>query len=295
MWTRYMLTSEGKYALFVLDTNGELLKSSEQVEKYFEKLKNSTDFLGTDEELLKKYIDSNEFIYKNNSGYGRWLGEDKGVTAEEKEEANELLEKYNISLVKIPVTNAITDNEDAPGIAWSAYEADISGGYVWQDVEINGNSHTAMRNVINRYVSKNGSTIQFKVGLNGVYTITQMTDAQRGITNSKIKYLFKNKKYYKYDGTVERAYEIYNDWQACINDIGLKDNFRLNPGEVLKQLGQDTIKQFFRPTLFSYWNTAKDISDQLENLQETALNAYIDAVYYQADSDTVLKLKAFVR
>lgn len=298
LWTKYLMNPDGDYALFILNTTGELLKSTDDVKNYLDKLESSRGLTAEDRKLLEdKFVDFNEYseVHDNEktSGFGRWKGEDRRFNEDEKEIAEELLEKYSISLVKIPISKKVSKLEGYSGsgdIAWSAYNTNKNTGKVWQEIEVSSSSPKAMRKVVDNYNKEKGE-LKLVVGLDGVYDIVQTQDAQRGITNSKIKYLFKNKKYYKYDGTVERSYAIYNDWQSCINSMNLTDAFKNAPATYLNALGKNTIKQLFRPTLFSYWNAIDSLSDQLSNLKETALNTYIDAFYYQADSTTVSNLK----
>ncbi|MBP3596626.1 MAG: C39 family peptidase [Clostridia bacterium] len=290
LWTKYMMNPDGGYALFILNTTGELLKSPDEVTAFF----NKSNFTDEDKELLKDFVQSE---YSNNgiTGYGRWEGEDNSLSDEEKEKAKELLEKYNISLVKIPISKDLSKLEgyvDSGEIAWSAYQINKATGTVWKDIEVSDSSPKYMKKLVENYDTEKGE-LKLVVGLEGVYDIVQIQDAQRGITNSKIKYLFKNKKYYKYDGTVERAYAIYNDWQSCVESMSLSDTFKNTPADTFKNLGQATIKLLYRPTLFSYWNAIKDAAGTydyyLKNLKETALNTYIDAFYYQADTNDLKK------
>ena len=286
LWTKYMMNSDGGYALFMLNTTGELLKSKIDVADFLSKL----NFTDEDKKLLENFVEPE---YSNNgiTGYGRWKGEDNSLSDEEKEKAKELLEKYNISLGKIPISKDLSKLEgyaDSEEIAWSAYQINKATGTVWKDIEVSDSSPKYMKKLVENYDTEKGE-LKLVVGLEGVYDIVQIQDAQRGITNSKIKYLFKNKKYYKYDGTVERAYAIYNDWQSCVESMSLSDTFKNTPADTFKNLGQATIKLLYRPTLFSYWNAIKDAAGTydyyLKNLKETALNTYIDAFYYQADTD----------
>ena len=296
LWTKYMMNINGdSYAVFLLDTTGELLKSEDDVLEYLDKIKISRNISDEDMNLIKqKYVEFDEYVYENTSGWGRWKGEDNDLTDEEKEKAEELLEEYDISLVKIPVTKKIKDldsNSASKGISWSAYTGSMDNGAVWQDIEINDDSPRALRIVKRNYVPHNESTLTFKVGLDGVFNIVQTEDAQRGITNSKIKYLFKNKKYYKYDGTVERTYAIYDDWEACIDRFSIGNAFLNDPAVTLKNIGSSVTRQLLRPTAFSFWVNNESVSKEVRNLKETGLNSFIDAFYYQADSSILDNLK----
>ncbi len=167
----------------------------------------------------------------------------------------------------------------------------MNSGCVWQVIDgEDSDTPSCIKNVYENYFERNGSTIEFTVGLDGVYNVVQVEDAQRGMTNSKIKYLFKNKKYYKYDGSVERTFEIYNDWNTCIGKVNLAETMVQSPKETIEAVGRSMVRSFLRPTAFSYWTNKKDIENEINNLKETALDSYIDAFYYQAE-DTITKLK----
>ena len=82
LWTKYMLNPYGDYALFILNTTGELLKSSDDVRDYLDKLVTSRGLTTADRKLLEdNYIDFNEYSeFHDNvktSGFGRWKGEDE--------------------------------------------------------------------------------------------------------------------------------------------------------------------------------------------------------------------------
>ncbi len=111
LWTKYMLTPDGDdYAVFILNTTGELLKSTDDVKNYLDKIEKTRGLTSEDRKILEdKYIDFEAYTYEATTGYGRWKGEDSKNTDSEKEQATDLLEKYSISLVKIPITKKMGD------------------------------------------------------------------------------------------------------------------------------------------------------------------------------------------
>lgn len=243
LWTKYVKDNKGNYAVFWINSDGNFFKNDSEIDDFLDKLQSTKGL--TDEE--RQIIENDKFLSKSYSyvdssagtinTYAQWKAEtDEDFQTAEEEKANNILKKYNISLVKWPITQKVNKLDDGgekiSGIAWNAYGLSPDLGSVkWQFIDADDDTSLYIRKTYSDYDGdrKNGD-LQFWVGLHNVFDITQLRDAQRGITSAKVKYLFKNRKYYKYDGSVQTAYNIYNDWLEC------KQIFKNNEKELNKVL-----------------------------------------------------------
>ena len=229
LWTKYA-EYMGNPAIVLIDSNGNYLADENAIDQ----LLNDKGVSDEDKAIISKYINRTYHYSDSETGlegdlYGLWIvNPDEEKQKPEEKQANELLKEYNIALIKYPLFNNVGALEKEgvvnSDIAWNAYGngADSSK---WQEVDISGNDVPYyMKHVRDEYngVDDDGNAgeLNFYVELKGVFNFVQVADAQRGMTNPKIKALFKNKKYYKYDGSTQRAYEIYNDWQDCAKIFG---------------------------------------------------------------------------
>lgn len=229
LWTKYVEYS-GNPATVIIDSKGRFLADEDAVDQLLND-KNVTD---EDKAILNNYINKSYHYKDDDTGlegdlYGLWIANtDDDTQNEDEKKANETLEKYDIAVVKYALSNKVgaLDKEGVTNsdIAWNAYGNGAESSR-WQQVDISGNDVPYYMKRVNDYyngIDENGKDgeLNFYVELKGVFNFVQVADAQRGMTNAKIKALFKNKKYYKYDGSTERAYNIYNDWQDCIKIFG---------------------------------------------------------------------------
>lgn len=226
LWTKYV-DYAGDPATVLIDSKGNYLSDENAVDK----LLNDKGVSDEDKDILYNYIKKSYHYDDDATGitgdlYGLWIANtDDEMQSPEEREANDTLAKYNIAVVKYALSKTVAELEKEgttnSDIAWNAYGNGAESSR-WQEVDISGNDVPYyMKNVYNQYGGgARGGELSFYVELKGVFNFVQVADAQRGMTNSKIKALFKNKKYYKYDGTIQRAYDIYNDWQDCAKIFG---------------------------------------------------------------------------
>lgn len=187
IWSKYETTThpttgETVYVLYALKSNGTIDEST----KYIETIDD----------------DGNEGYLVNGTTY--------------KSKAD--IESSNIELVKKAITGNISDGERSYGdLVWHAYASGKqSGEGEKQLLEVHTGSPKAVR-YITEYDS---ATSEYKeilyYTMTDLPTITQKEDGRRGITNPIIKKMFKNRKYYIYDGTSETAEAIYKDWKKVV-------------------------------------------------------------------------------
>ena len=269
LWTNY-IEIDSDYALFLINKQGDFFESTQELEDFLNEKNISDD----DYQKISKYIKKEETDLKDQfdnpigTVYGRWTGSDKTGKDKNKIDAEEVLDKYNIRYVKKTITKSSANlllPEEQENIVWNAYGASQSG-MKWQQIDPTTPSMQRVADYYDVNGNKNGVTTElaFWVGLDGVFNIDQKRDGQRGITNSKIKYLFKNKKYYKYDGSTETAYRIHNDWMNCLK----------------LQLSDSIDNKYLRIKNAQYLNL-DEIPDKDFTKIETYLNSIIDNEYYQ--------------
>ena len=183
---------------FVADNSTKFVQNDEAYEE-------KTKERWTDYEA-EKDADGNVISYKlyriNDDGsYGElWTGT--------KEEAD----KQGIKVAKKPVTKTATELEEEgkledgtfDGNIWMAYEFGSTSGS-WQQYSSQAQDGGDGAD-LDESVADN---IYFKI--NTQDNVTQVQDAQRGETNTKIKQIFSTNKYYMYDGTKQRAELIEAD------------------------------------------------------------------------------------
>ena len=146
------------------------------------------------------------------------LNDDGSLSSEKYEGTQEDAEKEGIKVAKKAVTEQVQNIAEEGTIVddkyWSAYKFEDTAG-TWQlyaDQAEEGEDTVDIKNKENIYI---------KIDIMG--NVTQIQDAQRGVTNPTIKQIFSTNKYYMYDGKSETADAIAEDRQATKNDRD-KDN-----------------------------------------------------------------------
>lgn len=197
---------------------GELSGEDVQVilvdEEYLEETKEHWTEYETDE-------NGNYVLYK--------LNEDGTLSNEKWTGTEDDAAKEGIQVAKKPVTQTAVDlnndedetEEETEGmdknpekLVWSAYNygaKNESGEKI--EFEVTSLSNDYIKKVSNYDATTGNYDQRFYYSLSASRTIEQVEDGQRGVTNNKIKKMFKIRKYYIYDGTAERSEAIYQDWK----------------------------------------------------------------------------------
>ena len=146
------------------------------------------------------------------------LNDDGSLSSEKYEGTQEDAEKEGIKVAKKAVTEQVQNIAEEGTMVddkyWSAYKFEDTAG-TWQlyaDQAGEGEDSIDINNKENVYI---------KIDIMG--NVTQIQDAQRGVTNPTIKQIFSTNKYYMYDGKSETADAIAEDREATKNDRD-KDN-----------------------------------------------------------------------
>ena len=137
------------------------------------------------------------YDYKDGT-YTLYTGTKKHV-----EEINEKIAKGDLSESR-PIKKPISKTLSA---YWSAYSFDPDSEQMsdWIELPI---SQDPDDEDTPKNLKPFAGTNQIKYSQNRPGDVKQVEDGQRGETNSKVKDMFVNEKYYQYDGTVERANKI---------------------------------------------------------------------------------------
>lgn len=198
-WTSYVLNSDGDYQLYLLGADGRT--TSITLEKFLEE-----GYTNSSGEVL---VQPGEFKTKEEAEEEGWAFVKKANT----DVLNELLQNPSAS-------NAQSNGNDAK-VLWSAYGFDTSGGSSsWMrasrsddNVDVND-----LYDIIYGEGSEGSNDEK-----SGIYyqttttnTVTQVEDAKRGQTNPLIKYLFKYRKFYIYDGSEKKGVTIEYDRQRVL-------------------------------------------------------------------------------
>ena len=172
---------------FVAEADTQVIQNDDKYEK-------KTKERWTDYEA-EKDADGNVISYtlyklNDDGSYGdKWEGT--------KEEA----EKQGIKVAKKAITNSIQDVAEEGTYEdgyWTAYKFSTTAGS-WQ--KYNSQAEDGGEGAdLDESVADN---IYYKTSVDS--NVTQIQDAQRGVTNAKIKQIFSTNKYYMYDGTQQRA------------------------------------------------------------------------------------------
>lgn len=116
-------------------------------------------------------------------------------------------EKEGIKVAKKAITEQVQNIAEEGTIIdneyWSAYKFEDTTGS-WQLYADQASEEGA-----EQISEENRDKIYIKIDI--LSNVTQIQDAQRGVTNPTIKKIFSTNKYYLYDGTAERADEIAED------------------------------------------------------------------------------------
>ena len=171
-WTKYETDENtGEYKLYAIDKNGKYATNSNQIEKY-------------SEDLFEK--DGIYYIFKG---------------TQEEATKQEIAVSKKAETLTTSDTEKLEDlgwNNDADENVWSAYKRDGETVTDWEQTYPDADTSTLEGQV--------KSQIYTKISSN--QNLVQEGEGQRAETNQKIKKMFLNNKYLKYDGTPERAEEI---------------------------------------------------------------------------------------
>lgn len=262
-----------------------------------------TGAYGTDSELVvvdEDYLAASEEYWtlyetKDDGDYQLYYLNPDGTTSNMKLEefletngfdSKEAAEDAGHAFVKKAKTKNVTEltASEIDGVIWSAYEFGTSGASSgWLSVNRGENAKVdkVYDMVGDSAVNPNGG---FYYSLGTTNTVTQIEDAQRSVTNATVKYLFKYRKYYIYDGTEGTALSIAKDKDAVIEwaKNTLNSKYGSNWGnhvssELLGKYGRSALRQAYGGIVFCN-NSESDQRDVAEQWLEWQLDMYYSGI-----------------
>ena len=142
---------------------------------------------------------------------------DDGTYGDKWNGTKEEADKQGIKVAKKAKTNKIEDiAEDGTMQDGGFLKSDYWAAYKYQETQDSWTQYAGQAEDGGDSAGlSNPDNIYYKLGVSS--NVTQIQDAQRGVTNTKIKQIFSTNKYYMYDGTKQRAELIEKDREKTKN------------------------------------------------------------------------------
>ena len=194
-WTSYLLKDNGDYQLYLLNSDGTT--SDIKMEDF---LKN-----GAGQELNGNPV----------TGYSSKEAAEKDGWAFVKKAVMKNFEGFS----SIGIDQSSDELVDKEKLLWSAYGFDTNGSSTnWEKVvRADGNNAVnKLYDIIYGADSDGDEESGIFYQMTKTNNVTQVEDAQRSETNSLVKYLFKYRQFYIYDGGESRGVQIEHDKQRVI-------------------------------------------------------------------------------
>lgn len=224
-WTLYEIWEEGDDIPIDPNSNNNFqvgdykLYETYETEKEFSRIVN-----GAEEHYTAKVRETKSEPSRKTKDEVQAINELIALQNEDSEEYQKELEKRGLQesdvvrLVKKPINDKLTANQ---GSDWSAYApADESGDAIpWTKMEVgeNGKEELKANALYDDYDASTPDDIRIYYKETRPGDIKQVEDGQRTETNPKIKTMFIENQYYKYDGNVQTANKIIEDKSRADN------------------------------------------------------------------------------
>lgn len=206
-------------------------------------------------------------------------------------------EEAGHAFVKKAKTVSVTELSDSTleDVLWSAYEFNSDGAATgWMRVEYeddNDEVNDVYDTVGDEYPNPEGG---FYYNITSTNEVTQIEDAQRSETNTTVKWLFKYRKYYTYDGTEETAMKIADDKSAVLTwaENYLKNTLNVSASSVAVKLGnygRSALRQTYSNTTITF-----DWVDVAEQWLDWQLDMYYSGIITGPEGDFKLDDLAFI-
>ncbi len=219
-------------------------------------------------------------------GYAARYNVTSGTSYDSEEEA----EEAGHAFVKKAKVKTLDDLSDSPieNVLWSAYEFNSDGAATgWIRVEYdddNDEVNDVYDTIGEDYPNQEGG---FYYNITSTNEVTQVEDAQRSQTNPTVKWLFKYRKYYTYDGSEETAMRIAKDKEAVLSWAQgyLMSNYGTAKDvakDLLGKFGRSALRQTYEQTFLDYldaFTIADELSFDWEDVTEQWLDWQLDMYY----------------
>ncbi|MCI8310094.1 MAG: hypothetical protein HFJ45_08070 [Clostridia bacterium] len=263
-WTSYKKKDDGsdEYQLYYLEPDGTT--TTKTLEEFLEE---EHTYKENGEEVTRKFANKEE-------------AEKAGFAFVKKAES------INVGdLADVSTNMQNEENEIGPDILWSAYSFSTSGNSTnWTRVEHGDNTEVDKLYEKIWKFDEDGSSSEENTS-KGIFfniettnQVTQEEDAQRGQTNALVKYLFKYRKYYIYDGTRETAVLIEEDKNKLMDDY-VNNTLKKYYGSNWKKDVRDLLHTYGRSAVRSAYSSFDIVNDDAEELAEQWLEWQLDMFY----------------
>lgn len=186
-WTKYVTKDDGSYQLYFLNPNGT-----------------------TSDITLETYLETHGYASQEEAEEDGWAFVKKAETVG----LSQFLSEGHDSHVQAAIEQGYLDSR----VLWTAYEFSGPDEDEWEKVKRDDDETGSVGKLYDIiYGSGDGTDstgVFYKIKRSN--TVTQYEDAQRGETNPLVKYLFKYRQFYIYDGSEERGLEIEHDRQRVL-------------------------------------------------------------------------------
>ena len=273
-WTSYEMNGDD-YQLYYLYPNG--ITSDYKME----------EFIANPYEALESY----------QTGYAARYD----ITSDMKYGSQLEAENAGHAFVKKAVTSTVSQllsYEEGNNILWSAYGFDSNGAATgWLRISYDDDNEevndvydiTSLASDTDYYNEEGG----FYYNITSTNRVTQVEDAQRSQTNPTVKWLFKYRKYYTYDGSEETAMRIAKDKEIVLdwaNNYLIREYgaYAGTVAEKLGEYGRSALRQTYGGTITFDW---EDVTEQWLDWQ---LDMYYSGIIECPESDYKLGDLVFI-
>ena len=225
-----------------------------------------------------KLEDFLEDPYTAVESYSSGFADRYNLTSGSSYDSQEEAEEAGHAFVKKAKTTVVTElsSSELEDVIWSAYEFNSDGaatGWIRIEYEDDNDEVNDVYDIIGEEaLNPEGG---FFYNLTSTNEVTQVEDAQRSETNPTVKWLFKYRKFYVYDGNEETADKIAADKEAVLEwtEDYLKNTLGYSASTVARKLGA-----YGRSALRQTYNSAT-ISFDWEDVSEEWLDWQLDMYY----------------
>ena len=224
-WTLYKTDEDGNFKLYALNSEGKYATNSSEIENF-------------SEDMFEKDSETGYYLFKGSADEQQSVlqGKSEGL-------------RYNVS--KLAETIDTSDEKILEDLGWSD---DYSG--LWTAYEESGSQTTDWERIYPDDDDEVRSRIYTKITKPS--EITQTGEGQRAQTNAQIKKMFLENRYFRYDGSKERA--------ELITKLRTENEIEYGPlseKDLAKTVESDSGKTY----------TAEDLSGQV-TINQDSLNAF---------------------
>lgn len=244
-----------------------------------------------------KLEDFLEDPYTAVESYSSGFADRYNLTSGSSYDSQEEAEEAGHAFVKKAKTTVVTElsSSELEDVIWSAYEFNSDGAATgWVRIEYedeNDEVNDVYDTIGEEALNPDGG---FFYNITSTNEVTQVEDAQRSETNPTVKWLFKYRKFYVYDGNEETADKIAADKEAVLEwtEDYLKNTLGYSASTVAHKLaayGRSALRQTYDNSTISF-----DWEDVSEEWLDWQLDMYYSGIIECPEDDYKLGDLAFI-